>query len=167
VQPDRSASESPYAIGTPGRRKRSQNDKGRSRAPIRSASSTGRSTQDSDVIVIVDDDTDTREAIRTLLEDEGYRTAQAGDGQEALALVRHAEFKAALILMDLMMPRMDGLQLRARLRADPTLAAIPIVIMTAHGGMLRALEDSKPPTPVLRKPLDLDRLLEIVEIHCP
>jgi CheY-like chemotaxis protein len=119
------------------------------------------------VIVIVDDDADTREAIRTLLEDQGYRTAEASDGHEALAMVQQPRFKAALLLLDLMMPTMDGWQLRARLRADPDLAAIPIVIMTAHSAMLRALVNAEPQTPVMRKPLDFDRLLEIVATYCP
>jgi CheY-like chemotaxis protein len=143
VQPDRGGSESWYSIAGFG--------------------PTKRSKPEADVVVIVDDDADTRDLIRTLLEDEGYRTAQACNGQEALAVLRQPDFRPALILLDLMMPTMDGFQLRARLRADPALAAIPIVVMTAHGALTRALEQSEPPTIVLRKPLDLDRLLDVVE----
>jgi CheY-like chemotaxis protein len=118
------------------------------------------------LILVVDDDADTCDAIRTLLEEEGYRTAQASDGHEALAMVQGRGVKPALMLLDLMMPTMDGWQLRARLHADPALASIPIVIMTAHAAMLRALVNAEPHTPVLRKPLDLDRLLEVVANNC-
>ena len=164
MQPDRSSSEACYATAAGhGQHKRSKRDNGRPRAPIRSASqSATKRKQDAEVVLIVDDDPDIREAIRTLLEEEGYPTAEACNGQEALALIQQPDFKAGLILLDLMMPTMDGLQLRARLRADPALAAIPVVVMSAHEAMLRALEHSEPPTPVLRKPLDLDQLLELV-----
>ena len=116
----------------------------------------------SEIVVIVDDDDDTREAIRTLLDEDGYRTIEARDGREALALLREARVRPALVLLDLMMPTMDGLTLRTRMRADPELAAIPIVVMTAHSAMQRALVNAEPDALVLPKPLDLDRLLQVV-----
>ena len=119
-----------------------------------------------ELILIVDDDEDVREVVRTVLENEGYRTAEAEDGREALAFVQKAEHKPALLLLDLMMPSMDGWQLRARLRSDPELAAIPIVIMTAHAGVLRAVSDVRPETPVLPKPLNVDQLLRVVATYC-
>ncbi len=61
-----------------------------------------------------------------------------------------------------MMPSMDAWQLRVRLRTDPVLAAIPIVIMTAHAGVLRAVANARPETPVLSKPLHAARLLQMV-----
>jgi len=114
----------------------------------------------------VDDDEDVREAVRTVLENAGYRTAEAADGREALAFVRNAEDKPGLLLLDLMMPSMDGWQLRAKLRSDPELATIPIVIMTAHVGVLRAVSDVRPEPPVLPKPLDVDQLLQVVATYC-
>jgi CheY-like chemotaxis protein len=117
-------------------------------------------------ILIVDDDEDVREAVRTVLENAGYRTAEAEDGREALALVQNAEDKPALLLLDLMMPSMDGWQLRAQLRSDPELAAIPFVILTAHAGVLRAVSDVRPETPVLSKPLNVERLLQAVATYC-
>jgi CheY-like chemotaxis protein len=118
------------------------------------------------LILIVDDDPDVREAVRTLLENEGYRTAEAKDGREALAIVQKAQDKPALLLLDLMMPTMDGWQLRARLRSDPELAVIPIVIMTAHAGVLRAVSNVSAETPVLPKPLNVERLLRVVATYC-
>jgi CheY-like chemotaxis protein len=115
---------------------------------------------------VVDDDFDIRQALREVLEEEGYTILEAGHGREALDLLRRADTKPGLILLDLMMPTMDGWQLRTRLREDPVLAKIPIVIMTAHAGVLRAVANVQPPTPVLPKPLDLERLLELVARYC-
>jgi CheY-like chemotaxis protein len=114
----------------------------------------------------VDDDEDLRAAVRAALENEGYRTTEAKDGQQALAFLQNAKDKPALLLLDLMMPSMDGWQLRARMRADPALSAIPIVIMTAHAGVLRAVSNARPETPVLSKPLDVQRLLQVVATYC-
>jgi CheY-like chemotaxis protein len=120
-----------------------------------------------ELILIVDDDKDLRAAVRGVLENAGYRTAEANDGQEALTFMQKAQDKPALLLLDLMMPSMDGWQLRARLRTDPVLAAIPVVIMTAHAGVLRAISNARPETPVLSKPLDVARLLQVVATYCP
>jgi CheY-like chemotaxis protein len=137
------------------------------RSATRGLPSDGRiGTHRPELILIVDDDGDVREAVRTVLENAGYQTAEAEGGLEALAFVKEATNKPALLLLDLMMPSMDGWQLRARLRSDPELAAIPIVIMTAHAGVLRAVADVRPETPVLPKPLDVERLLQVVATYC-
>jgi CheY-like chemotaxis protein len=124
------------------------------------------SEQHAPTVLVVDDDADIRQALREVLEEEGYTILEASHGREALDLLRNAGTKPNLLLLDLMMPTMDGWQLRSRLREDPSLAAIPIVIMTAHAGVLRAVTNVEPPTPVLSKPLDLDRLLELVAGYC-
>jgi two-component system, chemotaxis family, chemotaxis protein CheY len=131
----------------------------------RSATVEDTGASKAELVLIVDDDKDLRTAVRTVLANAGYRTAEANDGQEALALMQ-AEDKPALLLLDLMMPNMDGWQLRSRLRSDPGLGAIPIVIMTAHAGVLRAVSNVRPETPVLSKPLDVERLLQVVAIYC-
>jgi CheY-like chemotaxis protein len=118
------------------------------------------------LVLVVDDDADIRDAVRGVLEDEGYATLEASHGREALELLRQAKVKPDLILLDLMMPTMDGWQLRTRLREDPALAVLPIVIMTAHAGVLRAVASTQPATPVLPKPIDVDRLLELVTSYC-
>jgi CheY-like chemotaxis protein len=118
------------------------------------------------LIAIVDDDDDIRDALRTLLEEEGYQTIEATDGTDALAMLAGAAVKPDVVLLDLMMPMMDGWQLRARLREEPTLAGIPIVIMTAHLALRRAVSEAEPGLDVLPKPLDVDRLLEIIHGRC-
>jgi CheY-like chemotaxis protein len=132
-----------------------------------SRSSSAKAVEPSrlELILVVDDDPDCRDAVRTVLEGAGYRIAEAKDGREALAFVQKALEKPALLLLDLMMPTMDGWQLRGQLRSDPELAAIPIVIMTAHVGVLRAVSNATPATPVLAKPLDVDRLLQMVATY--
>jgi CheY-like chemotaxis protein len=117
-------------------------------------------------ILIVDDDPDIRDAVRTILEEEGYSTLEASQGREALAILRQPDIHPGMLLLDLMMPMMDGWQLRARLREDPVLAPIPIVIMTAHTGFLRAVTNATPETPVLPKPIDVARLLDLVATYC-
>ena len=114
---------------------------------------------------VVDDDADIRHAVREVLEDAGYATFEASNGREALELLQRGEVRPDLMLLDLMMPMMDGWQLRARLLENPALASLPIVIMTAHAGVLRAVANTQPATPVLPKPLDADRLLEFVATY--
>ena len=135
-------------------------------ATRRSATVKRRGASQRELVLIVDDDQDLRAAVRGVLENAGYRTAEANNGQEALTFMQKAQDKPALLLLDLMMPSMDGWQLRARLRTDPVLAAIPVVIMTAHAGVLRAVSNARPETPVLSKPLDAARLLQVVATYC-
>jgi PAS domain S-box-containing protein len=80
-------------------------------------------------ILIVDDEAAGREALRSLLLAEGYNLAFAGSGAEALA--KAAELTPDLVLLDVMMPGMDGFEVCQRLRADPLLAEVPVVMVTA------------------------------------
>jgi diguanylate cyclase (GGDEF)-like protein len=81
------------------------------------------------LVLIVDDHADNVEVIRVRLEARGYRTTCAGDGEEALRLV--AETPPDLILLDVMMPHMDGNEVARRIKADETLPFIPIIMQTA------------------------------------
>ena len=81
--------------------------------------------EDAEVVLIVDDDPDIREAIRTLLEEEGYPTAEACNGQEALALIQQPDFKAGLILLDLMMPTMNSLRASRATACRPSVGCDP------------------------------------------
>lgn len=82
------------------------------------------------LILIVDDNLDAREMYGMYLEHEGFRWAEAVNGQEALRCAR-AE-RPALILMDATMPRMDGWEAVRRLKEDPTTQQIPLIMLTAH-----------------------------------
>jgi CheY-like chemotaxis protein len=81
-------------------------------------------------ILIVDDNPANLRLARLLLEREGYDVRTAGDAEEALALLQ--TFRPRLILMDLQMPGMDGLELTRRLKADPGMRGIVIVALTAY-----------------------------------
>src|SRR5262245_46695358 len=87
-------------------------------------------------ILLVEDDTDIREALSYLLADQGYDVACAEDGQEALSYL-HSGHKPAIILLDLMMPRMDGYQFRAAQRSEPEIASIPVILFSAAGNVVQ------------------------------
>jgi CheY-like chemotaxis protein len=109
--------------------------------------------------MVVDDDDDIRETLRSLLVEEGYAVTAHQNGRAALGALRAGERPAA-ILLDLMMPIMDGWDFRREQLADPALAGIPVILVTAAG-----LERVNPEdfTAVLRKPLKLERVLDTLE----
>jgi CheY-like chemotaxis protein len=112
-------------------------------------------------VLIVDDDADIRESIGGALEDEGYRVAGASNGKEALRLLKAASPRPGLILLDMMMPEMDGWAFRAEQRKDPELAGIPVLVFTAYGSpkdVARQLQAAG----FVRKPLRLEELLSSV-----
>jgi CheY-like chemotaxis protein len=82
------------------------------------------------VILVVDDDTDIRETVCLVLQEDGYCTAGASNGQEAIDWL-HCELPPTVILLDLTMPIMDGCQFLAAKEADPSLATVPVVVMSA------------------------------------
>ena len=112
-------------------------------------------------LVVVDDDESIRESLQLALELEGYRVETAGDGEQAFAWLQKNPLPC-LLLLDLMMPVMDGWALLALLRADARYQELPVVIITAFGKGLSGAEH----LPVLRKPVELDDLLRVVERHC-
>ena len=115
-------------------------------------------------ILVVEDNPDIRESFAFLIEQRGYRVRAAADGEEALAkLAEHGP--ACLILLDLMMPRMDGWQLRERLLADPECASIPLVIVSSIADLEHEAERLAA-LHYLRKPIDLAELFDILDAHC-
>jgi CheY-like chemotaxis protein len=116
-------------------------------------------------ILIVDDDDDIRELLAEFLEDEGYRVVTARNGLDALGRLRAGGAPPCLILLDLMMPVMNGFQFLEAFRSDPALALIPVAVVSAHGG-LGPSERAAIAAPIYAKPLDLDALLEVVGRLC-
>jgi two-component system, chemotaxis family, chemotaxis protein CheY len=109
-------------------------------------------------ILVVDDDADLRETLQLLLDDSGYGVTAVANGQAALDQLR-AGARPSLILLDLMMPEMNGWQFLERARADSILGSIPVVIMTAR----KAADLSTVPSRhVLLKPFDTSRLLSTI-----
>jgi CheY-like chemotaxis protein len=112
-------------------------------------------------VLVVDDDADVRDILSIALETSGYPTSVAVHGQDALAKLTTIE-RPCLMLVDLMMPVMDGAELMVRLRREPTTAAIPIVVISAFD---RPAADAQPDA-YLRKPINLDDLLAVVARFC-
>ncbi len=114
--------------------------------------------------MLVEDDTESRNAIAAVLEAYGYDVLEAVDGKDALAQLR-AGRRPCAILLDLMMPRMDGWQFRAVQRADPALSDIPVALLTAAGNVRLQARKLGVDT-AFAKPIDLDTVLAFVETHC-
>jgi two-component system, chemotaxis family, chemotaxis protein CheY len=111
-------------------------------------------------VLIVDDDLDIREILTDILEDRGFAVITAANGLEALTLVRNMTAPPSVILLDLMMPVMDGYGFLEERSKDPALAAIPLAIVTAgHGVDRNRLGDG---APVVPKPFDLPQLLRVL-----
>lgn len=113
-------------------------------------------------ILVVDDDEDIREVLAEVLRERGYDVTVAKDGADALDAVR--KVTPSLILLDLNMPVMDGVELRRHLQADPTLARIPTIVMSAVDQMHARIAGLDLAGSVA-KPLDLRRLLALIERH--
>ena len=115
-------------------------------------------------VLVIEDEADLRALMVGLLEGDGYPAVGAADGEEALRLLCNDGLRPCLILLDLMMPRMDGWAFRARQRRDPVLAGIPVVAVTGYGQNLAARPLDA--VAILTKPFDLDALLSVVAQHC-
>jgi CheY-like chemotaxis protein len=113
-------------------------------------------------ILIVEDDADLREMMAQLLTLEGFRAETVANGRDALEYLRRGD-PPDLILLDLMMPVMDGWEFRRQQREDPALANVPVVVLSA---LDQARVADLGGTAFLKKPLDFDRLLELVRQHC-
>jgi CheY-like chemotaxis protein len=114
-------------------------------------------------ILVVDDKAEIRSLISDVLVDEGYTVAQAANGREALAYLRAAPTLPCVIILDLMMPLMDGWGfLRAR-QGNPVIRAIPtVVISDLHTFAAQVLGAQE----CLLKPLDLDSFVALVQRYC-
>jgi CheY-like chemotaxis protein len=111
-------------------------------------------------ILLVDDDQHIRDALSELLEAEGYSIAHAENGLEALALLR-GRLVPRMILLDLMMPAMDGWELRAELDRDPSLSHIPVAVVSAFVPFDRST--AMQVEAVFKKPVDVPHLLGTIE----
>jgi CheY-like chemotaxis protein len=109
-------------------------------------------------ILIVEDDTETRDTLTELLEKDGREIVTASDGQEAFERLSDVP-RLCLILLDLAMPRMDGWEFLRRQSADPWIANIPTIVLS--GSALPAGAKHQ-----LAKPVDVERLLALVDQYC-
>jgi CheY-like chemotaxis protein len=111
-------------------------------------------------VLIVEDDPDVRDALTQVLEFEGYGVTGVCNGVEAIESMRSGA-SPHVILLDLMMPVMDGMQFRSEQLRDPQLANIPVVIISADRKAEQKAE-SMGVAAYLKKPLEVDNLLDLV-----
>ena len=115
-------------------------------------------------IFIIEDDVDTREMLGRFLELEGYSIETAANGRQALERLTTSGIRACVILLDLMMPVMDGWQFRREQVRNEDLARIPVIVVSAAGReRLQQIEANA----YLSKPVDLDELLKHITQFCP
>lgn len=113
-------------------------------------------------VLLVEDNDDVREMMGLALELDGHSVHAATNGRDALSTLNEG-LRPCLILMDLMMPVMNGWELRAALTSDPALRDIPVVVVSAvTTDIAQRLKD----TAYVPKPVDIDRLLEMVCQYC-
>jgi len=118
-------------------------------------------------LLIVEDDTSIRLLLEEWLSLEGYSILTAENGVEALELIRSASKLPDIILLDLMMPLMNGWELRSELRKNPRWAVIPLVVMTAGTTFEKPGDRSLSAFAYLRKPLEMRSLLSALRKCVP
>jgi CheY-like chemotaxis protein len=114
-------------------------------------------------LLIVEDNAETRQTLAEILVAVGYQVACVADGQEAMEHLL-AAVPPQLILLDLLMPRMNGWVFRSQQLQNPKLAAIPVVVVSGADPLPVAADLRA--AAVLPKPLDVDQLLDTVATHC-
>ena len=110
-------------------------------------------------VLVVDDDDALRDIVVEAIAEAGFAVDQAENGQIALAKMRTDA--PCVVLLDLMMPVMDGWQVVTEMRADPQLAGVPVCVISA--------QDRTPPPPaecILKKPVSLAALVSAVSVYC-
>ena len=121
--------------------------------------------KDPATVLLVDDDPAILDAVTDFLQEEGFKVVSATNGAEALSALRSG-LAADAILLDVMMPLMDGWDFRATQLADPALRDIPIVVITACGFAPETIRQQFRTSDVLAKPLELGHFLQTVRVIC-
>ncbi len=116
-------------------------------------------------VCVVDDDDDIREVLADVLSEEGFDVVAAGDGESALGLLHSRAPACRLILLDLMMPRMNGWEFRRKQLEDPAIAEIPVLLLTGAGNGAKAIDELHV-AGTIEKPVELDVLLAKVAQYC-
>ena len=114
-------------------------------------------------VLIVEDDADLRQMMAQVLNLEGFHAVTVANGREALEYLEDHRPKPDLILLDLNMPVMDGWEFRRKQRANPNVADVPVIVVSALDPS--RVEDVAADA-FLKKPLDFDRLLQLVHDYC-
>lgn len=120
-------------------------------------------------VLIVEDDADAREMLSTFLSTAGFHAVGAEDGLEALHLLRTVKRRApdvpCLVLLDLKMPRLGGGEFRRAQLGDPTVASVPVAVMSGATDAEQRAQALGAVATVM-KPIDFDRLIDVVRRYC-
>ncbi len=133
----------------------------KSKPPLRSAPSLSRVSDElrRTQVVVVEDHPDTRRALCDTLQACGLGTLATADGNEALLHLRQAT-RPVVVLLDLYMPGLNGFELYQQMQTDPSLASIPVIVVTAAPPQQRIGLNV---AGTIRKPIDIDELLMVLE----
>lgn len=114
-------------------------------------------------VLLIDDDFDITEAIKSILTEEGYQTYSVSNGKEGFDFLNQATQLPSLILLDIMMPVMNGYEFRKEQLESKRFKNIPTIVFSAAGKFED--ENSLQFTEAIKKPLDLEKLLKLVSTH--
>jgi CheY-like chemotaxis protein len=114
-------------------------------------------------VLIVEDESNIRDILLRMLQVHGFSGIAAGNGEEALRVLEKMDDLPGLLILDLMMPVMSGLELVKSLRSNPRFAEIPFVIMSAALERIPEVEGS---VGFIPKPIDIDELFSLLEKYC-
>jgi CheY-like chemotaxis protein len=117
-------------------------------------------------VLVVEDDLEIRESLMEILEENGYEPVGAANGHEGLDKLSKSHQPPCLILLDLMMPVMDGRAFRQEQLRRPEFASIPVVVLSAYRNVAEETKDMSVAA-FLKKPMKLDDVLGVVRKHCP
>jgi CheY-like chemotaxis protein len=117
------------------------------------------------VVLLVEDEDDARNLLATLLEEGGYQVLRAGNGLEALNVLETVRGACNIILLDLMMPVMNGWDFRRKQKQNPLYASIPVLLMSA-GARIASASGDLDAAGYVTKPVEVEDLLEKVRQHC-
>ena len=112
-------------------------------------------------VLVLDDDTDVALTIKELVEEQGYRAIYAANGREALAILEKE--RPCLMLIDVFMPVMNGVEFLRAIKSNSRLSSIPRVIMTAANDQMIGVKED---VSVLYKPVDFESLKRILHKYC-
>jgi len=118
------------------------------------------------VVLVVEDDPDALDAITAILADAGYDALGAANGVEALGQLGDHKGRCDLILLDLLMPVMNGWDFRRKQRETPAFAHIPVLLMSA-GAHMATVSGELNAAGYVTKPVEMSDLLAVVRQHCP